>query len=67
MYSSRLSQDSISVFDGFPNCQKSLKSNRHDQEALTIDTDVFHWVQEVGEKENINGGVDINSIVNNDD
>ena len=55
MYSSRLSQDSISVSDGFPNSKKSLESNGHDQEALTIDSDVLHWVQEVGEKENIDG------------
>ena len=67
MYTFRMSEDSISVSDWFPNSQKSFQSNGHDQEALKIYSNVFYWVQEVGEKENIDGGVDINKIVSNDD
>ena len=66
MNSFGFSHNASSVSDGFPNCQQSLESNCHDQEAVAVDGDVLHRVHEVGEEKDVDGGVDIDAMVSDD-
>ena len=59
----RLSQYSKSISDWFPNCQESLKSNGHDQEAFCIDSDVLDGIDEVREENDVGSGVEVHAVV----
>ena len=63
----RLSQDSKSISDWFPNCKESLKSNGHDEEAFSVHCNVLHGVDEVREENDVGGGVEVHTVVSSID
>ena len=67
MNSFGFSDYSSPISDWFPNCQQSLESNCHDQEAVAVDGDVLHGVHEVGEEKDVGNRVFINKVVGNND
>ena len=66
MNQSRSFENSNSVSYWFPNYKKSFKSNCHDQEAFTVDSNILQWIYEVGEEKDVDGGVDIDAMVSDD-
>ena len=59
-------QYSKSVSDGFADSEESLECYGHDQEALAGDGDVLDGVDEEGEEDGVDVGVDFRTVVSHD-